>query len=45
MSRDGLTDMADADCLGPCHDKENGYMGCISGQKNQPIRLQGCIHE
>jgi len=37
---DGLTDMGDPDCLGPCHDKEDLYMGCISGQKNQ-----GCIND
>jgi hypothetical protein len=37
---DGLTDMGDPDCLGPCHDQEDGYMGCISGQKNQP-----CIND
>ena len=34
---DGRTDMADADCLGPCHGNEDSYMDC-SGQINVPCQ-------
>ena len=36
---DGLIDMADPDCLGPCHNAEDTYYGSIPGQNQAPCIL------
>lgn len=38
---DGLLDMADPDCMGPCQDNETSYYGGIPGQNNSPC-VQDC---
>lgn len=41
---DGLIDMADPDCLGPCHNSENMFFGDIPGQ-NKGNCIQDCYFD
>ena len=41
---DGKKDMADPDCLGPCHNAENTYYGSIPGQSG-PACLVDCYFD
>jgi hypothetical protein len=42
--RDGKADMADPDCLGPCHNAEDTYYGSIPGQAG-PACTQDCYFD
>lgn len=41
---DGLVDMDDPDCLGPCHNAEDTFYGSIPGQNHAPC-IQDCYFD